>query len=205
MARVVVSPARDDKRRRYNRDAEIHAAAIRVFWAKGFHSASIQDIADEVGVLKGSLYYYFQSKEELLFRIFDESHEQASKIRDDVLALGASPLETLRRYFEGYCLWYLRNMERVALYSREWKSLTGERLEQVRQQRRSYDEFIMGLIGKAKAAGEVPENVNEKYATFFVLGAVNGIPDWYRSNLPGKPEAIAATYGELLIATLTGG
>src|SRR3978361_1430139 len=59
-------------RQRRNRSPDVLEAAIRVFHKKGYASASIQDVAEEVGVLKGSLYHYIDSKEDLLARIFED-------------------------------------------------------------------------------------------------------------------------------------
>src|SRR5690242_21930048 len=61
------------------RQQEIVEAAARVFHEKGYESTSIQDIADAVGILKGSLYYYITSKEDLLFEIIRGVHEEALK------------------------------------------------------------------------------------------------------------------------------
>ena len=49
-------------RRRPNREADVIDAAIEVFYQRGYAAATIQDVADKVGVLKGSLYYYIDSK-----------------------------------------------------------------------------------------------------------------------------------------------
>ena len=62
-----------DNRQRRNRSQDVLEAAVRVFHKKGYASSSIQDIADEVGVLKGSLYHYIDSKEDLLARLFEDS------------------------------------------------------------------------------------------------------------------------------------
>jgi AcrR family transcriptional regulator len=52
--------------------AEIIAAAAKVFQTKGYHAATVQDIADAVGILKGSLYHHVKSKEDLLYLIVKE-------------------------------------------------------------------------------------------------------------------------------------
>jgi TetR/AcrR family transcriptional regulator, cholesterol catabolism regulator len=54
------------------RQDDIIAAAARVFRDKSYHAATVQDIADEVGILKGSLYHHVQSKEELLYLVVKE-------------------------------------------------------------------------------------------------------------------------------------
>lgn len=179
-------------------------AAIGVFWRKGFAAASVQDVADQVGVLKGSLYHYIDSKEDLLFRIFDESHRQASAIVEEVGQLDEPPLERLRIYVERYLLWYLENLERVSLYFSEWRHLTGSRRTTVLKQRRTYEDFIRGLIGEAQKAGEVAPNLNLTYATFFVLGGIQNVPIWYRRDGADPPKQIAESFAEMTIGLLQG-
>jgi TetR/AcrR family transcriptional regulator, cholesterol catabolism regulator len=187
-----------------NREADVLAAAIEVFSKHGYAAATIQDVADKVGVLKGSLYYYIDSKEDLLYRIFTESYEQSQALLAEVDAFDAPPLDRLRRYFEAYVLWYLRNVERVSIYTNEWKSLTGTRRAEVLKQRAVYEEFIAAQIDGAKQDGSVSDTIETKYAVFFLLGAINGIPTWYRRRGADSPEHIAHTYAELVIATLLG-
>jgi AcrR family transcriptional regulator len=191
-------------RERRNRTDEVIAAAIDVFHRKGFAAASVQDVADQVGVLKGSLYYYIDSKEDLLFRVFDESHQQALEIVEETLAMDGPPLVRLRSYFYRYVLWYLQNLERVSVYFNEWRSLTGERRDTVVRQRRVYAQLVTDLIEEAKSEGAVAADVDTKYATFFILTAVNGIPIWYRRTGPDPPERIAAAYADMVIGTLVG-
>lgn len=189
---------------RRNRQEEVIDAAIKVFWKKGYSAASIQDVADHVGVLKGSLYYYIDSKEDLLFRIFDESHRQAMVIIEETAALEASSaLDRLAAFFERWLLWYLRHLERVSLYFNEWRYLTGARRETVIEQRKFYEKFVRDLIIEAQAEGSVPTEVNPKLATFFLLGAINAVPTWYRANGPDRPEQIAETYRQMVLSSLS--
>jgi AcrR family transcriptional regulator len=76
---------------RSDRHDEILEAAISLFSRKGFAAASVQDVADAVGLLKGSLYHYIDSKDDLLFRILDESHRQGTAIMDEIAALDVPP------------------------------------------------------------------------------------------------------------------
>ena len=56
---------------RRNRDEEVVAAAAKVFYERGYSAATVQDIVDELGILKGSLYHYINTMEDLFFRIFE--------------------------------------------------------------------------------------------------------------------------------------
>ena len=86
-------------RARRKRDEEVVAAAAKVFYERGYSAATVQDIADELGILKGSLYHYIKTKEDLLFRLFEQVHKGVEAILEDVLAVeGLNPLERIELY-----------------------------------------------------------------------------------------------------------
>lgn len=190
---------------RRNRSKDVIEAAIRVFHKKGYASASIQDVADEVGVLKGSLYHYIDSKEDLLARIFEDSAGQFEELMVEVGKLEAPPVERLRHFARQSSLWYLRNIERVGIYVNEWEQLSGKRLKEVIRIRLAFEQQLAGLIGEVKAAGEAPADLDVNYATFFTFGALNGLPTWYRRRGPDSAETIADRYAEMIVAAVVGG
>jgi AcrR family transcriptional regulator len=192
-------------RQRRNRRQDVIAAAVRVFHEKGYASASIQDVAAEVGVLKGSLYHYIDSKEDLLARIFEDSAGQFTQMLDEASGLDEQPVERLRSFARACSLWYLRNIERVAIYATEWKHLTGKRREGVERIREDYERRLAGLIEEVKTAGEAAPDLDVNYATYFIFGALNGLPAWYRRRGPDSAERIADAYAELIVATVGGG
>lgn len=189
---------------RRNRKADVMAAAVDVFWRKGYAASSVQDIADAVGVLKGSLYYYISSKEDLLFWIVEDVHDQSRRILDEVVALDVAPLERLRTYIERHVGWYLDNVEEVTVFFRDWRSLAGERLAVVADRRRGYDRVIRELIVAAKDNGDADPALDPKFASFFLLAAVNHVPDWYRRGAGDAPSDIAAAFADLAVGTLLG-
>ena len=189
-------------RKRRNRDGEIVDAAIEVFWRKGYAGTSIQDLAESVGILKGSLYHYISSKEELLFRIFDASHADALAIMDEVAALSDPPLDKLRIYIERFITYYVENIKRVGLYYREWRFIEGDRAVELRRQRRTYDAFLGGLIEEAQAAGAIPKDVDTKLIAYFIQASINGIADWYREGGRLSAAQVAERYAELALATV---
>src|SRR5260370_6978630 len=76
---------------------EIIAAAARVFRTKGYHAATVQDIADEVGILKGSLYHHLESKEDLLYLIVKEPIARMYQTMGEIVATDLPAPEKLRR------------------------------------------------------------------------------------------------------------
>jgi AcrR family transcriptional regulator len=189
---------------RRNRDPELIAAAITVFYEKGYAAASLQDVADIVGVLKGSLYHYISSKEELLARICVESHAQASTIMTDALDSADDPLDQLRSYLQRIALWYLNNVERVSIYFNEGKWLTGERRNEVRAQGREFHSFVRSLIDKARSGDRVRADVDPRIAAQLIIGSLNSVSTWYRPDGLYSPEEIATAFTEMSLASLSG-
>lgn len=187
-----------------NREAEVIAAATEVFFEKGYPAASIQDVADRVGVLKGSLYYYIDSKEDLLFRIVENVHEQSTAILETVSQLDTSPIERLHVYIQRHVEWYLDNVTEVSVFFREWRHLTEERLKVAHERRRGYERIVREMIAKAQAAGSINQDVDPKYASMYVLAAVNAVPDWYNPRGRDSAGRIAAAYADMTVGLLTG-
>jgi AcrR family transcriptional regulator len=181
---------------RRNRERQVIDAAVEVFWSKGYSAASVQEVADLVGVQKGSLYHYISSKEELLFRIFEGSHEAAIRLMEDVRALDCGPVGRLREYLVRYIVNYVENFKVVGLYYREWRFIEGDGALKLRQRRRMYDTFISDLLTEALHEGEIPAEIDTKLATYFVMAAINGIADWYRPGGALSAREIAEWYAD---------
>jgi AcrR family transcriptional regulator len=191
--------------KRRNRQVDVANAAIEVFWRKGYASASIQDVAQEVGMLKGSLYHYISSKEDLLWAIVDRVHGRSSAILAEVSALDVTPIELMHIYVERHALWYLDNPKEVTVFLREWRHLTGERFELANERRHGYDRALRKMIDEAQAAGAIGPGVPASYATRYVLAAINAMPDWYHPGGGDPPDRIARAYADMTIGLLTAG
>jgi AcrR family transcriptional regulator len=189
---------------RRNRTVDVMEAAVDIFWRKGYAASSVQDIADAVGVLKGSLYHYIDSKEDLLFRILDEVHTASRDMLDEVLAMDRPPLEQIRHFVERHVLWGLENLKELGIAVRDWRHLTGERLEQIVERRRDDHRYVREVVARAQAEGAVDPGMDPRHASFFLLSAISHVPDWYRAAGEEAPEAIARAYAELAVGTLVG-
>jgi AcrR family transcriptional regulator len=185
---------------RRNREEEVYQAAIEIFHRKGYASTSIQDIADSVGVLKGSLYHYIDSKEDLLARIFEGSDAQSFAMMGAIENRDLSAVERLRAFSRDWSLWHLTNVERASLYYDEWKHLTGGRLEWVLKKRQDYEASVARMIDEVKKEGEADRELDSRYATFFILSAINVLSGWYKRDGPDSPEYIADVYADMIVA-----
>lgn len=187
---------------RRNRDAQILEAAIKVFSEKGYSAAALQDVADAVGLLKGSLYHYITSKESLLYRIFQDAHEQVSILMAAVDEMQLPPDRHLREYVRRLTLFYLENRQRASLYFSEWRYLTGDDRETVLGQRREFEAYVRGIIVQARDGGLTRPDLDVKLASFYVIAAVNSVLIWYRPEGSYSADHIAAEIADLSCASV---
>jgi AcrR family transcriptional regulator len=174
-------------------------AAIDIFHDKGYPTASIQDVADRVGVLKGSLYHYIDCKEDLLANVFVGSDEQSEAIMAAVEEIEAPAIDRLRAYVYEWSLWHLVNLERASVYFNEWKHLDGERLVEVKRKRREYERFLVDLLDQVKVDGDADAQLDSRYVCFFILSAINGLPSWYSRRGADSAEYIAGAYADMVV------
>lgn len=192
------------KKARYNRDEEVLAAAIEVMSERGYPATTIQEVADRVGVLKGSLYHYFKSKEDLLFRILEGSHTQNRLIVEKVQELQLSAFDELLEYLRRICLWYLDNGLRATIFFTESRHLTGQRLEQAKQKGRDYERYIQDLVDAAQADGEIRSDIDGRLITRFLLGAVNNARTWpSRSRNQFSHEEIVGSFLKMVRSSIS--
>ncbi|MBS1678821.1 MAG: TetR family transcriptional regulator [Actinobacteria bacterium] len=189
---------------RRNRRPELIDAAIAVFYEKGYASASIEDIAGAIGVRKGSVYHYIDSKEDLLARIFEQSDEQSFGLMQEIGALDLPATEQLYAFARTWTLWYMANIERAAVYLRDWKHLTGPRRDKVRAVRREYLDRVEAMVEDVKREGKADPALDTKFAGFFLFSVINGLVSWYRRDGPDSSVAIAEAYAEMIVGTIVG-
>jgi AcrR family transcriptional regulator len=198
VAKKLLTASNENQPSRRNRDAEVMDAAIQVFSRKGYSAASLQDIADEVGLLKGSLYHYISSKESLLFRVLQDTHQHAEVMMKEVDSLNLPAPERLYVYVEKLATWYLANLDRASLYRSEWRYLQGENAAITKTQRRAYDDYMRAILLDAQESGFIRKDMDIRVATSFIISAIGSIPTWYRTTKPVDPGHIASE-----LATLT--
>jgi AcrR family transcriptional regulator len=188
------------------RDEEVLAAATKVFHNRGYADASVQDIADELGILKGSLYHYIDTKEDLLYRVLERSHLEVQAILDEVVALSddTPPLERLRAYIVRQVEYTARHLAPMAVYYHDVDQLSPARRKELLSKRRVHDKFVAGMIEEAKRRGEVDRSVDANLVTKFVFGAMIWAYRWYKPRGTLKAAEVAESCADFVLHGLTG-
>ncbi len=197
--------SRTDPTRAKRRQREIIDAAAEIFHRKGYSETSMQEIAEAVGILKGSLYYYIDSKEDLLFQMLLEVHEHAKGIVEETAALEVSAVERLRAYVQRHVEYNVQNLSKIAVYYHDFGLLTAKRKRAIMDQRRYYELFVIGLIEDAKADGSVDGSVDASLVANAIFGVVNWIYTWYRPSGNASPQYLGKLYAELIVNGISSG
>lgn len=150
----------------------------------------MQDIADAVGLYKGSLYYYVSSKEELLVRVFEGRAQEVLSQIDAVASRPEPPRERLRAMVRTYVLGVLQHLDSVHVYLREEKALPPPALNQVHEEQRAMRDHFESVIADGMREGTFVAG-DAKLAALALLGMCTWVHRWYRVRGRLTPAAIA--------------
>ncbi len=181
---------------------EIFAQAVRIFQQKGYHATSVQDIADAVGLQKGSLYHYISSKEELLFQIFERGSQALTRRLEEIVSSDASPTVKLQRAIEAHLAELCEHLDIFTVYLSERRALEGRHYAKVHTQAERHARLLEQIIQDGIRAGEF-RAVDPKMAAHAILGMCNWLYQWYSPGGRLSPEGIAQIFSDLALRGLT--
>jgi AcrR family transcriptional regulator len=184
------------------REAAIRAAALRLFRQKGYHAASMQDIADAVGLYKGSLYYYVASKEGLLVQLFEGRADQVLSEIEAAASGSGIARERLRAMVRAYVIGVLRNLDSVHVYLREEQALPPAALRQVHRQQDAMRGHFERVIVEGMRGGDFVRS-DPKLAALALLGMSTWVHRWYRPRGRLGETAIADDLAERAVRMLS--
>jgi AcrR family transcriptional regulator len=155
----------------------LSSAAARLFAERGYHGASVRDLAAEVGIDKSSVYAHVPGKEALLAEIA-LSGAAAFHGALDALPADAAPRERIRLALLGHLQVVEQQLDVATIWLREWRYLSGPALEQFVGERRRYEQRIGELFEAAVASGGARADLDVRYATLLFLSAANWAYTW---------------------------
>jgi TetR/AcrR family transcriptional regulator, cholesterol catabolism regulator len=181
-----------------NKQAEIALAAVKLFEQKGYHATSVQDIADEVGLQKGSLYHYIHSKEDLLLHIAHQAIAEFNQRLEKVLMEDIPAEKKLIKAIENHLTVSISNLQTTTVLLREAFSL-GESPHQVIQDLTDrYLNLWTQILQDGQETGEF-RVVEPKITALALLGACNWVYRWYQPEGPLTAEEVAGVFSQLFL------
>lgn len=177
---------------------ELLVAAAHLFARKGYHATSMQDIADALDILRGSLYHHIDGKEALLHELMERGITELLNQARPIARADMSPTEKLAEIIRRHTVTIARYPDFMAVFLHELKSLSPERRREILTLRDEYDHIVRDIIKEGVERG-VFRPTNVRMATFGLLGLLNWIYQWYSSDGPLSPEDVADVFVDMVL------
>lgn len=183
---------------------QILDAAAKVLARRGYAGTQLSEIAYEAKTQPGSLYYHFDSREELIEEVLRQgvtlSFARARAVVD-ALADDSSALQRLEAALRAHLKFQLVESDYARAAVRSIGQYPEDMWSRVNAKFRAYGKFFDGLIAAAMKAGDLDPKVDRSALRMLILGAANWAPEWYRREGTSNVEQI----GDLLIRLLRRG
>lgn len=173
--------------------------SIKLFEKKGFSETSIQDIVDSLGVTKGSFYYYFSSKEELLMDIHLRYIDELLSRQEEIMAEKTAYKQKL---FDIVYMLISSIKSRGAsakIFFREMRHLSEERLAQIVAKRDQFRINVENTIREGIENGEFRKDLDPVIVTFGILGAANWSYQWFNPEGKATDREVAEIFVEMIL------
>jgi AcrR family transcriptional regulator len=175
---------------------EIHSMVARLFAYRGYHHTSLREIAREVGMNQSSLYHYFTSKEDVLFRLMNDAMNEVLGKLEEICASDLSAEDKLKRVLHSYIRSYAGDQERLILLVNEMNSLTETNRLILVDKQRQYVQLIKSILKELVDEDKMKE-IDASVATFAFFGMVHYTIKWYRKDGSIILDQLASLFVEI--------
>ncbi|MCB0894438.1 MAG: TetR family transcriptional regulator [Nocardioidaceae bacterium] len=179
---------------------ELLAIAARLFADKGFKNTTVRDIADAAGILSGSLYHHFDSKESMVDEILRTFQEDLFGQYDDILASDADPLAKLEQAVRVSFEAIDEHHDEVAIFQNDAAYLlTFDRFSYLADRNRQSREVWLTLLRSGIDAGVLRDDLDLELTYRFIRDTVWVAVSWYRPGGRRTHTEIARQYLSILL------
>ncbi|MFF4844516.1 TetR/AcrR family transcriptional regulator [Streptomyces collinus] len=182
------------------RRSELLGTAAEVFAEQGYNATTVRAIADHAGMLAGSLYYHFDSKESMLEEILRTFLDELWDGYDAVLASGLGPRETLEALVTESFREIDRHRAAVAIYQKESRQLAAQdRFAFLADSQRRFEKAWLSTLEQGVARRVFRADLDVRLTYRFVRDTVWVAASWYRPGGQHSPEEIARQYLSMVL------
>jgi TetR/AcrR family transcriptional regulator, cholesterol catabolism regulator len=191
--------ARRESERFEQRLGEILEHATDVFFEKGYDAASMRDLSRASGMSLAGMYYYFESKERLLYLIQKHTFETVLTSLKQRLELVSDPEQRVRAFIDNHLSYFLANRKAMTVLSHEDDTLADDYGDEVLALKREYVHMGIELLDRLKAAKPQFANVSSRIAVLSLFGMINWIYTWYNPRVDADAGDLARQMSQIFL------
>jgi AcrR family transcriptional regulator len=198
--------ARRETERFEQRLGEILKHATDVFYEKGYDAASMRDLSRASGMSLAGLYYYFESKERLLYLIQKHTFSTVLRnVKERLEAVGDAE-ERVRLFIQNHLEYFLENRKAMTVLSHEDETLQNDLGAEVAALKREYYKLGMQLIDDLRhERGDAFSDVNSRIAVLSLFGMINWIYTWYNPRVDADAGELARQMSQIFLNGILNG
>ncbi|WP_344967880.1 TetR/AcrR family transcriptional regulator [Salinactinospora qingdaonensis] len=183
---------------------EVLEGAGRVFQRVGYPQATLEDVANEVGINRATLYYYVGTKEELLVSLLYRPIEQMRVDLEEIVAKEMPPGQKLATALRTYLVALSERPELfIFLGENIDKVMTVHEAEEIQRNADRYGRLLTSVIADGAASGEFRADLDPQVATMGIIGMVNWMYRWYEESGSKSLVELGETFVEMALASLS--
>lgn len=184
------------------KEQEIIVAAASLFKKKGYRATTLEDIAAAVGMLKGSLYYYIRSKEELLYLVVRDPIRQAYNRLEEIVNSDAPAPEKITQAIANHVTVFHQHYPHIAVYLHDFHNVMQKLQDNAIETPKEYQQLLAQLVQQGVDSGELRTDLDAAVTGYAILGMCNWMYRWYKPEGHMSAEAIADTFTKLILEGL---
>lgn len=175
-------------------------AGAKLFCDKGYVRTSLDDIADELNITKRTIYYYVQSKDEILFECMKAGLEFIEQVAERHSDTSVAPLDRIRALIDEYINWVSTDLGACLALIKD-SAVSEPRRKELRKSKLSLDLHLRKLIVEGIENGSI-RPCDPKLIAAAIFGALNWIPFWNRTEHPTSNAGLRAQFGDFFLQGL---
>ena len=180
---------------------DILRSASLVISRNGYQNATMEDIAAELLMTKGALYYYFKNKEEILYNCHDLILSAAMEQMEAIYQEELSSMEKMKKAIKTHLDIAIREKEVFNLIVKPEQLFSEDNIEEIIEKRDQYARIFDKIIAEGVKRGEFTVS-DKKMARMIILGATNWVQVWYSPEGKFKKEKVEDIYAEYFLKML---
>jgi AcrR family transcriptional regulator len=185
------------------KEQEIIVVAAQLFKEKGYRATTLEDIAAAVGMLKGSLYYYIRSKEELLYLVVRDPIRQAYNRLEEIVNSDAPVRLKIAQAITNHMTLFHQHYPHIAVYLHDFHNLMQKLQKNAIETPKHYQRLWAALLQQGVETGELRHDLDTKVTGYAILGMCNWVYRWYNPQGTLSAEDIADIFTKLVLEGLT--